>query len=474
MAPVPRRDSQSGPALSRNRVLAIAGVTVLVLAIVGILSSFGGVDDSKDTAKIDDVGSISIPTFNHWYLVVSKQPQPGQKKAKPPPPLDSTQGQALKKQVMQFLISSDWILGEAKERGLTATPTEIQDRFKQTKKQSFPNEKAYQRFLQTSGQTLDDLLFRVRLDVLSNKIREDVTKGTADVSNSSVQDYYNKNKQQFTQPERRDLEVILTKTPDKAAQAKQEVGSGKNWAKVAKQLSTDPASKNQGGKLLGVTKGQQDPTFDAAIFKATQGTITGPVKTGAGYYVFRVTKVTPGSTQSLQASTAGIKQLLISQAQQKKLDTFATTFRNDWRQKTDCAPKYVIPDCRNGREDTSTPTPQTPGQKKAVKGSTGAAPPALDGTGAPLAGAPGGSPVIGGNDQQSALGGGGLGGLAGGASSQTAALALGGAPKKGGGGLPSGLPGGAITPGGAGGATQQPGGAQGAPQGGAQGGAGGP
>jgi foldase protein PrsA len=470
MAPVPRRDSQSGPALSRNRVLAIAGVTVLVLAIVGILSSFGGVDDSKDTAKIDDVGSISIPTFNHWYLVVSKQPQPGQKKAKPPPPLDSTQGQALKKQVMQFLISSDWILGEAKERGLTATPTEIQDRFKQTKKQSFPNEKAYTRFLQTSGQTLDDLLFRVRLDVLSNKIREDVTKGTADVGNSSVQDYYNKNKQQFTQPERRDLEVILTKTPDKAAQAKQEVGSGKNWAKVAKQLSTDPASKNQGGKLLGVTKGQQDPTFDAAIFKATQGTITGPVKTGAGYYVFRVTKVTPGSTQSLQASTAGIKQLLISQAQQKKLDTFATTFRNDWRQKTDCAPKYVIPDCRNGREAAqTTPQPTVPGQKKPIPGASHAAPPALDGTGATLAtGSKSGGDTVIGAPQNAAAAAGGLSGIGGSSSSsQTAALALGGAPQKNAGGTPGGIPG--LTPGGAGGAT--PGGAtQG---GGAQGGAGG-
>src|SRR3954468_22108641 len=397
---------QTGNTLSRNRVLAIVGVTVLVLAIAGILSSFGGVDTSKDTAKIEDVGSISKPTFNHWYLVVSKQPQPGQKTAKPPPALDSTQGKALKKQVMQFLISSDWILGEAKQRGLTYTPTEIQDRFKQTKKQSFPNEKAYQKFLQTSGQNVDDLLFRVRLDVLSNKIREDVTKGTADVSSGEVKSYYDKNKQQFTQPERRDLEVILTKTPDKANQAKQQVGSGANWSKVAKKLSTDPASKNQGGKLLGVTKGQQDPTFDAAIFKATKGAITGPVKTGAGYYVFRVTKVTPGNTQSLQASTAGIKQLLISQNQQKKLDTFATTFRNDWRQKTDCAPKYVIPDCRNGREETqNTPTPTTPGQKKAVKGATGAAPPALDGTGAPLAGAPGGSPVIGGSNQQPALGG---------------------------------------------------------------------
>src|ERR1700704_6489963 len=155
--------------------------------------------------------------------------------------------------------------------------------------------------------------------------------------------------------------MILTRDEGKANQAKSQVASGANWGQVAKKLSTDPASKNQGGKLLGVTKGQQDPTFDAAIFAAVKGQIAGPVKTGAGYYVFRVTKVTPAAKQSVQASSAGIRQLLVSQNQQKKLDQFATGFRKDWRSKTDCASKYVIPDCRNGREAAqSTPPPTIP------------------------------------------------------------------------------------------------------------------
>jgi foldase protein PrsA len=449
---------RKGASLTPTQIVAIVAGIVIVFLIAGIASSFGGVDTGKDVAKIDDVGSISIPTFNHWYLVVAKQPQPGQKKAQPPPPLASRQGQALKQQVMQFLLSSDWIEGEAKERGLSATSEEVQKQFLQTKKQSFPNDTAYQKFLQTSGQTIQDLLYRVRLDVLSNKIREDVTKGVANVSDGDVKKYYDKNAQQFTQPERRDLEVVLTKTPAKANQAKKEIDSGKSWAAVAKQLSTDPASKNQGGKLLGVSKGQQDPTFDAAIFKAVQGQIAGPVKTGAGYYVFRVTKVTSASKQSLQASSAGIKQLLISQNQQKKLDTFATTFRNDWRAKTDCAPKYVIPDCRNGRDQSQTTPPPAPGQKRPIPGASHANPPALDGTGAALAtgNKAGGDTVIGVQQQQQGQGfslGAGAGG-----SSQSAALALGGAPQKGG---PRGpAPGGSFSTG------APPGGAGGAPGGG--------
>jgi foldase protein PrsA len=464
---------RKGDRFTLTGVLTIVGVVLLVFLVAGVLSSFGGVDEDNDVAKIDDVGSISKQTFNHWYTVVAKQPQPGQKKPKPPPPLDSKQGKALKEQVLQFLISSDWIVGEAEERGLSASEAEIRKQFAQTKKQSFPNDKAYQRFLKTSGQTVQDLLFRVRLDVLSNKIRENVTKGVSNVSEGDIKNYYEENAQQFTQPERRDLEVILTKSEAKADAAKKEVESGSKWGQAAKRLSTDPASKNQGGKLLGVTKGQQDPAFDAAIFSAVKGKIAGPVKTGAGFYVFRVTKITPEAKQSLKASTAGIRQLIISQNQQKELDQFATNFRADWRAKTDCAEGYVISDCRNGREETqTTPPPTVPGQKKPIPGATGAAPPALDGTGGTLAtGAKsGGDPVIGVKDQQQSLGGlgGGLGGAA--AGSQTAALALGGAPQKGGGptGAPTGLPGGAVPPGAGGtqqGAPQQQ--QQGAPQGGA-------
>src|SRR6188472_868950 len=136
---------RKGDRLTLMGILTIVGVIVVSFLVLGILSSFGGVDEKKDTAKIEDVGSISKTEFNHWYLVVAKQPQPGQKKPKPPPPLDSKQGEALKQQVMQFLISSSWIAGEAQERGLDATPQEVQRQFAQTKKQSFPNDKAYKK-----------------------------------------------------------------------------------------------------------------------------------------------------------------------------------------------------------------------------------------------------------------------------------------------------------------------------------------
>jgi foldase protein PrsA len=433
--------------MTRNFIGVTLLICLVLLGISAVISSAGGVDDD-DVATVEDAGDIPKTEFNHWFAIIASQPQPGQKKKAVPPKPGTKEYDTIKQQVMSFLVSSKWIEGEAKARGVSATDEEVQRQFKQVKDQSFPNEKAYQRLLKRSGQSEQDLLFRVKSDVLANKVREKVTAGSTDVTDADAEAYYNENKSQFEQPERRDTEVIKTKTQAQAQEALERVKDGESWKKVAKDLSIDPASKNQDGRLIAVSKGQQEGAFDAALFAGVKNKIAGPIKTDTGYYVFRVTKITPGTKQTLAQSKQGIKQLLASQNQQKKLDTFSTNFRNEWRANTDCATDYVIPDCRNGR----APTPEAPAPtgKQPVKGSSGAAPPALDGTGAPLVGTNTGGTVIG---QSTAAAAGGLGALTGGApgATQSAPLALGGAPKEGAAGAipPGALGGGGAVPGGA-------------------------
>ena len=269
----------------------------------------------------------------------------------------------LREQVLGLLISFEWIQREAEEQGVKVTDAEVKKSFEQQKKQSFPKDADYEKFLKDSGQTEADVMMRVRLDVLSNKIRDKVTKGKDKVSDKQIEQYYEKNKSQFAQPERRDLHIVLTKTKAKAQEAKAALQSGQPFKKVAKKYSIDDASKAQGGKLPAVAKGQQEKAFDTAIFGADKGKITGPVKTQFGFYVFKVDKVTAASQQTLEQAKATIKQVVASQNQQKALDSFVKDFRKRWKEKTECREGYVTQDCKNAPKPTPTPTPgAAPGQ----------------------------------------------------------------------------------------------------------------
>jgi foldase protein PrsA len=258
--------------------------------------------------------------------------------------------------VLQLLISFQWLEGEAKEQGITITDDEVKKSFDQQKKQSFPKEADYQKFIKQSGQSQEDILQRVKLDLLSNKIRDKVVKGKDKVSDKAIADFYNKNKARFAQPEKRDLRVVLTKGKGDADKAYAALKSGDSWSTVAKQYSIDDTSKAAGGKLPAQAKGTLDTDLDKAVFSADKNKIVGPVKTQYGYYVFSVSGVTEASQQSLAEAKDTIKQTLQSQNQQKALDTFVKDFTKRWKEKTECSEGYKTSDCKNGPKATPTPS----------------------------------------------------------------------------------------------------------------------
>jgi parvulin-like peptidyl-prolyl isomerase len=267
----------------------------------------------------------------------------------------------LKGQVMQFLIQAQWVQQEADNQNIKVSDAEVKRSFEDQKKQAFPTDKAYQKFLKTSGMTETDILYRVKLDTLQQKLTQKVTEKESKVTDADVQDYYNKNKKRFAQPERRDLRVVLTKTEAKAKQAEGALRKGQSWKAVSKKFSIDQASKAQGGKLPDVTKGQQERAFDQAIFAAKKGQIQGPVKTQFGWYVFEVSKITQASQQSLDQSKQTIKNLLRSQRQQKALDKWIKDFRQRYKDKTTCADDFKTAECSNGPSDKTNTGPASGG-----------------------------------------------------------------------------------------------------------------
>jgi foldase protein PrsA len=305
---------------------------------------------------------------------------------------------ALRQQVMQFLISAEWIQQEADDRGIEVSDEEVDKQFEDQKNQSFPKEKDYQQFLETSGQTEEDLKFRVKLDVLSTKVRNEILEGVDEVSDDDIAEYYEENKDRFSQPERRDLNVVLTRTEERANAARQALESGQSFRTVAKEFSIDEASKSQGGKLPGVAEGQQEKAFDDAIFSAERGELTGPVKTQFGWYVFEVTKVTPASQQTLEEATETIRSLLTSQREQEELDGFIEDFQDKYRDETQCADEYVgsgdfaVDECDNASDEETSTAPASGGSPQVAPppGAVpeGAAPPGVPQGVPPPQGAP--------------------------------------------------------------------------------------
>ena len=367
----------------------IPALGAVLFALVG-LSACGGSGGVPSNAVVAVAGTpITKEAFKHWLTVAAVSSSTGQlaagKPAPPEPPLYTaciahleelaskekthpkefkkqceTQYKALSQEVLGFLISSQWVIGEANALGVKLSDKEVKKQFETIKAQQFPKAAEFEKFLATSGQSVSDLLLRVKLNLLSTKIQAKILKQKSTVTQAQIAKYYNENQSRFTVQEKRNVTIIRTKTEAAAQSAKKEVESGKSFASVAKSVSTDLVTKPSGGLLSEVVKGQEEATLDAAIFSAPAKKLSGPVKTPFGYYIFEVKSITPGSHQTLAQAQASIKAQLTATQQQALLGKFVKDFKAKWKAKTDCRAGYVAADCKQYKAPKTGTTSTSP------------------------------------------------------------------------------------------------------------------
>jgi foldase protein PrsA len=393
---------------SLRSILALgAFFVVLAAAVAGCGSSTGSsAGVPSDSVAVVAGNPITTKAFKHWMFVAAQgqaSQSPGSPVIIPDPPnytqciadarkdipsLAKTKAATLKTdcsqlfttlsgQVMDFLIKAYWYQADAHKLGINITNAQVQKALAAAKKGQFSTAAQFQSFLKSSGQTLQDIVFRVRVNQIFQKLS---ARHPSKVTAAAIDAYYNSHKSQFGTPQTRNMQIVLTKTLAQANAAKAAIQHGQSWSAVAKKYSIDP-SKSSGGVLNGVTAGQQDSDLSKAAFAAKPDILVGPVKSQFGYYLIRVTKVTPATQKTLAQSTALIKQTLQSQLTTKAQTAVDNQAKKDWLKKTSCRKIYAMADC-NGYKAPKTTSTATPGAT-APAGAAGATAPAGATTPAP-------------------------------------------------------------------------------------------
>jgi foldase protein PrsA len=399
---------------TRKSIPALGAFFVLIAILVSGCGSSSGITGNS----VADVAGNPITTkaFNHWmYVAAAGQAaqSPGQPVIVPNDPPSFTKCVAqvraqiptLKKtaaktlqsdckqlftslsgQVMDFLIKAYWYQADAHKLGINVTDAQVQKALTTAKKAQFSTDAQFQTFLKTSGQTLQDIEFRVRINQIFMKL---TGKHPSTVTPAAIAAYYASHKASFGTPETRNMRIVLTKTSAQAATAEAALKHGQSWASVAKKYSTDPTTKNKGGLLTGVTAGQQDAALSQAAFAAPVNTLTGPIKGQFGYYILDVVKIVPATQKTLAQTSASIKQTLtgqLSTAAQTAVDNHA---KKDWLSKTTCRALYTMADCKGYKAPKTattaapTGTAAAPAATTPASTSTAAAPSGAATTAAP-------------------------------------------------------------------------------------------
>jgi foldase protein PrsA len=244
--------------------------------------------------------------------------------------------QALKQQAVDFLISSEWLIGEAVRQRLTVSDQDVRRRLADKQADSFPGGGAeFHDFLKATGQTLADIQFQARAELASSRLIE-MTKDAGVVTQTQIASYYERHKRRFAVPELREVRITNRKTKAAADELMREVRLGANFmTKSEKELVTFSSD---------VSADRRTP-LERAIHAARPNVLAGPFKQRVDYFVFEVKRVVPASLRTLAQVEGSIRNKLARGRRRRALAEFVKAWRARWRAQTDCSPGYVVQKC---------------------------------------------------------------------------------------------------------------------------------
>ncbi|HEX4825216.1 MAG TPA: peptidyl-prolyl cis-trans isomerase [Candidatus Polarisedimenticolaceae bacterium] len=167
------------------------------------------------------------------------------------------------------------------------------------------------------------------------------------VKDADVKADYDQHAADYTRPEQRHARHILLKVPPGAAPADKEsirtlagsiltrVKNGEDFAALAKSMSQDPVSGQNGGDLGWFGHGAMVKAFDDAVFATSPGQFAPVVETEFGFHVIQVLEERPAGTTPFDEVKDSIRKRLELQKAQDLAVAEADKLRSELKSPAD-------------------------------------------------------------------------------------------------------------------------------------------
>lgn len=201
---------------------------------------------------------------------------------------------AVRQEVADGVIDRALLLQEAERRGITADPDEIEERLQQYEAQYSDNPAWNERREAVLPVLRAHFEQEDVLEQLEARVQE-----IAPPSEDALRAYYAKHPDQFTEPERIRVSLILLGvdpssgaevwqgTFSEAAALVSDLRAGADFAETARQRSDDRSS-TAGGDMGYLHRGMLNETVDAALADLELGGVSDPVRVLEGIAIFQV------------------------------------------------------------------------------------------------------------------------------------------------------------------------------------------
>ena len=168
----------------------------------------------------------------------------------------------------------------------------------------------FEESLRKSGMARADMEARLHDTILMNKVFGRELRQRDELADKELKERYDREKERYRLPERARLREIIVIKPDDPAKveaarerAERDLAAQARTGDFAKLATTssDAGTKEKGGDLGEVARGELLPDLDKAVFNATAGTVLGPIETKSGWHILKVETRLPSEVPAFES-----------------------------------------------------------------------------------------------------------------------------------------------------------------------------
>src|SRR5581483_7492601 len=239
------------------------------------------------------------------------------------PPTDPAKLAAFRGDAAKGMAKAILVAHDVAKRNLQTADKAVRDAVDRLIAQRYPEggRAAFVQALGNYGVSENDVIEEFRRLLETRSLFQAVTADIT-VIEDDISKVFTEKKDQLAAPERRHIRHLVVKTEDEAKQALNRINGPETFEAVAKDVSLDTTTKDQGGDLGTVSEAQLDPAFGKVAFETAKGKTFGPVQTKNGWHVGLVEDVTPGHPVSLAEVHDALRDSLVGEARLAKWRTY--------------------------------------------------------------------------------------------------------------------------------------------------------
>jgi peptidyl-prolyl cis-trans isomerase SurA len=278
--------------IRRNRIFLVLLPAVVAVAVTITSRGAGARMVEKVAAVVGDAVVLASEVEEKAAPLladVNKMPDPDKRSAR---------ASSLRHEVLDRLIDDELILQQAAELKLNVTSEQIDASIEEIKKQNNIDDDQLREALRGQGMSMATYRADLKRQLLRFRVLNIAVGSRVNVSDEEVKSYYERHMKGSANTQVRASHIFIA-IPDgadvataneKLALAKKVLERAKteDFAKLAREVSDDAATRSEGGDLGFFGKDMLPKPIEELVFAMKPGEVRGPVRADRGFHVIKL------------------------------------------------------------------------------------------------------------------------------------------------------------------------------------------